>query len=112
MKDINGTEIKVHDIVVYAAARSNAYLCAGIVTGYCKNGKDAIRVKVFQTGTYGFAHDDKNYRTGEITRKAYEPYVTTLTHPSRVMVIPGGLVNWPLRVFGTIREVTGYDRVT
>ena len=108
MKDINNTEIKAGDIVVYATARSTAVLCAGIVTNYCKNGCGAIRVKVFQSGTYWFAHDRKNYRTGEITRKAFEPYMTTLGCSNRVMVIPGGLVNWPLHVFGTIKEVSGY----
>ena len=85
MKDIYGNKIEVGDRVAYTSARSNAILNLGEVVGYCKNGKDAVRIRVDMSSRARRRSRDPS--TGEYKQLPYEGTVTTVWTPSRIAVV-------------------------
>jgi len=87
MKDIFGKKIKAGDHVAYASNYRGCGLRVGEVLGYCKNGSDSVRVRVYKSDTYGFVYGKWNRKTGE-HEGAGQPYVTTIAMPDRVIIVP------------------------
>jgi len=88
MKDCFGRDIKAGDLVAYTSNCNGPRLQIGEVLGYCKNGSDKVRVRVFQSSNYWFRAGHKNYHTGKEILPG-TPYVTTISVRYRVVIING-----------------------
>jgi hypothetical protein len=89
MNDIFGRLIVVNDLVAYASDDGSTSLSIGRVVGYCKNGADKIRVRVFQSSTGSFMNGRTRWTKpgGDVKREAGTPYVATISCSDRVAVI-------------------------
>lgn len=85
MKDVMGQDIEAGDEVAYASNSDGPCLSVGTVVGPCKNGEGRIRVRVTVSSTragQGLAPYGRRR-----LREPGTPYVATIGHPERVIIV-------------------------
>lgn len=84
MKDCQGRDIEPGDTVAYASNSDGPCLSVGTVLGPCRNGGGRIRVRVTVSSTRAGAGLAPY---GRRIRDPGTPYVATIGHPERVIIV-------------------------